>query len=60
VKLAKFERKEAERTGFTLEEFRRQFAVTPCPCGMRGCKGWQVRYRFRAERRRLATSTSDA
>jgi hypothetical protein len=57
MKREKFERKEAERTGFPLDEFRRQFAVTPCDCGKKKCDGWKVRYRFRAERRRLESTS---
>lgn len=58
MKLEKFERKEAERTGFTVDEFRRQFAVTPCDCGKKRCDGWKVRYRFRSEVRRLASESA--
>lgn len=52
MKLSKFERKAAERSRFTVEEFREFFAITPCDCGKRKCKGWHVRYKFGAERRR--------
>lgn len=50
MKLSKFERKEAERSGFTVEELREFFAITPCACGK--CKGWQVWWKFGAQRRR--------
>lgn len=52
MKLAKFERKEAERVGVTVEHLREFHEITPCECGKSSCKGWQVRYRFGAERRR--------
>ena len=48
----KFELKEAKRAGFTLKEFRQFFAVTPCECGKRKCKGWQVRWKWGTQRRR--------
>jgi hypothetical protein len=54
VKLAKFERKEAERCGVTVDHLREFHEITPCDCGERSCKGWKVRYRFGAERRRVA------
>lgn len=47
-----FVRKAAKRSGFTVEEYEQYFAVTPCECGKRKCKGWQVRWKFGAERRR--------
>jgi hypothetical protein len=54
VKLAKFERKEAERCGVTVEHLREFHEITPCDCGKRSCQGWKVRYRFGTERRRVA------
>lgn len=52
MKLEKFERKEAARCGVTVEHLREHYEITPCGCGKRSCKGWQVRYKFGAERRR--------
>ena len=49
-----FVRKQAKRSGFSVEEYEQFFSVTPCECGKRKCKGWLVRYRFGAERRRVA------
>jgi hypothetical protein len=57
MKLEKFERKEAERSGFTLEEFRQYVEVTTCDCGKRKCKGWQIRWKFGVERRRCASAS---
>lgn len=48
----KFVRKEAARSRFTVEEFLEFFDVQPCECGARKCKGWGVRWKFGAERRR--------
>ena len=49
-----FVRKQAKRSGFSVEEYEQFFSVMPCECGKRKCKGWSVRYRFGAERRRVA------
>lgn len=54
MKLAKFERLQAKRSGVTVEHLREFHEIAPCDCGERGCKGWQVRYKFGAERRRMA------
>jgi hypothetical protein len=54
VKREKFERKEAERAGVTVEQLLESHEITPCDCGEPKCKGWQVRYRFGTERRRVA------
>lgn len=54
MKLEKFERKSAKRAGVTIEHLREFHEITPCDCGKKKCKGWKVRYRFGAERRRLA------
>lgn len=48
----KFERKEAERRGVTVEHLREYHEITPCDCGKPKCKGWKVRWKFGAERRR--------
>jgi hypothetical protein len=56
VKLEKFERKEAARAGVTVEHLGERHAITPCDCGKKKCSGWQVRYKFRAERRRGAVA----
>lgn len=53
VKLEKFERLEAKRCGVTVETLREHYKIDPCSCGKPKCKGWQVRYKFGAERRRL-------
>ena len=54
MRLEKFERKEAARAGVTVEYLREHHEITPCDCGKRRCEGWKLRYRFGAERRRLA------
>lgn len=54
MKLAKFERKAAKRAGVTVGHLREFHEITPCKCGEKDCKGWQVRYKFRGERRRCA------
>ena len=53
MKLAKFERKQAKRLGVTVEWLREHFDIQPCDCG-RDCKGWHIRYKLSAERRREA------
>lgn len=52
MKLEKFERKEIERCGVTVEHLREFHEITPCDCEDPKCKGWQVRYKFGSERRR--------
>lgn len=52
MKLAKFERKEAKRCGVSVETLRKFYEITPCDCGISGCKGWQTRYKYGAERQR--------
>lgn len=54
----KFERKAAKRSGVTVEHFREYHEITPCDCGHKDCKGYQVRYKFGAERRREAEKRS--
>lgn len=34
------------------EHFLQFHEVTPCDCGAKKCKGWQLRWKFGAERRR--------
>jgi hypothetical protein len=51
-----FVRKAAKRSGFTVEEYPTFFDITPCECGKKKCKGWRVRWKFGAERRREASS----
>lgn len=36
----------------SVEEFLKYIAVSPCDCSKKKCKGWQVRWKFGAERRR--------
>jgi hypothetical protein len=54
VKRDKFIRKEAERAGVTAEHLLEFHEVLPCECGKPKCKGWQLRWKFGAQRRREA------
>lgn len=49
----KFVRKQVKRGGWqSREQFEKFIAVIPCDCGKRKCKGWRVRWKFGAQRRR--------
>ena len=53
--ISEFALKEAKRGGWkSVDEFRQYHEITPCDCGKKKCKGWQVRWKWGAERRREA------
>lgn len=37
-----FERQYCERSGWTVEQFRKYKTVRPCDCDYEGCHGWQA------------------
>lgn len=49
--ISRYEVKEAKRLNMTLKEFRQFFAVSPCECGKKKCKGWSVKWKFGNRRR---------
>jgi hypothetical protein len=57
VKRSTFIRKEAARRGVPEEHLLEFHEVVPCECGKKKCKGWAVRWKFGAERRREAALT---
>lgn len=54
MKREKFIRREAERVGVTEKHLLEFHEVVRCDCGKPKCKGWALRWKFGAERRREA------